>query len=145
MGSCLRCKPRGRVASEKPYRNRLPTCSSRDLFGVHSSDLLRAGVETASAAPRPRHHPIDCSAVAYSRHASESTLLQLYDEERCGRIPRFSLVFLHQRTTPSVPQPSLSARLQHGAAPLFLVAQPGLALPLERISAGSHWALLPIH
>ena len=113
-------------------------------LSVHSTDLLRVGMETTSAIQWTRHHPIDCCAMAHSRHASKSALLQLHDEERSWGIPRILLVFLYQRATPSISQPSLSARLQHGAAALFLAAQSGVALPLERLPASSDKTLLPI-
>ncbi len=54
-----------------------------------------------------------------------------------GRISRLPVVFLHERTSVAIPESSLSARLQHRAATLFLVVSPAVAVPLERVHPGN--------
>src|ERR1700751_1056067 len=95
MGSGLRCKPRRGVASEKPHCGGLPCRCGGTLLAVYSPDLLRSGLEKTSTTQWPLHHPVDCCTLAYSRYASESALLQLYDEERPRGIPWLFLVFLY--------------------------------------------------
>ncbi len=70
-------------------------------------------------------------------------LFRFHHAQRARRIPRLPVVLFHERAGAAVPEPALSARLQHRAARLVLAVPPALAVPLERVLSGGGAARLP--
>ena len=80
--------------------------------------------------------------MARAGYVAQSPLFRLYVPFRPGAIPRIPVVLLHERTGVAVPESALSARLQHGAPPIFLAISPDLVVSLERVFPGSGEAFL---
>ncbi len=85
----------------------------------------------------------DCRSVACSCNVAQSALLRPDFPQRSRRVPRLLLVLLHERAGAALLEPSLSARLQHRAAPLVLAAASGLAISVERVSSRGCQTVFP--
>ena len=81
-------------------------------------------------------YPADRRALAHSGDAAQSAVFRLHDAQRPRRVSRLPVVLLHQRAAAALPEPALSARLQHRPAPLLLAVSSDLAVSLERLSSG---------
>src|SRR5207247_371081 len=92
-----------------------------------------ANVEAAAADRRIFDCSSRCSAVAHSGGTPQSALFLFWVSRRSGGVPRLSLVLFHQRTDPSLPQSSLSARLQYGTESLVLALPLSVAFSVERV------------
>ena len=84
----------------------------------------------------------DRRALARAGDAAQSAVLRLHDAQRARRVPRLPVVLLHQRAVAALPEPALSARLQHRAAALFLAVSPGMAISVERVFSRCSQAFL---
>src|SRR5262249_30212072 len=82
-------------------------------------------------------------ALARAGDAEKPALLRPDDAQRKRVLPRVLLVLLHQRARAAVPEPALSAGLQHGAPALFLAVPPTVVLPVVAVFPGGVEAELP--
>ena len=90
-----------------------------------------------------RLHPVsgagrasaDCRAVAHPGNDPQSTVFCLRHCTAARVSITDSVVLLNQRAAAALPEPALSARLQHRAAAVFLAVSSDLAVSVERVSA----------
>src|SRR5581483_2474209 len=122
-------------AAQGTHRDRF---SDRRRFSLHARDRpVVVVVSVVEAAPLDRD-PSDAVrgwTLACARHTAQSPVFCVHNAQRAGRVSRLLLVLLHQRTSAALPQPSLSARLQHSAATAVLAAESGVAVPVVCLSA----------
>src|SRR5262245_37697280 len=100
-------------------------------------------VETAARGLGAADRVDDCRALACDRDAAQSPLFRLHTFERPGQLSRLFLVLFFQRTHPALSEFALSARLQHGAAPVFLAVPFAVVVPMERVFPGCREAAFP--
>ena len=62
--------------------------------------------------------------------------LRFHDAQRARVLSWILLVLFHQRARAALPEPALSARLQHGAAALVLAVPPAVVVSVERVFSG---------
>ena len=102
------------------------------LYLLHAQ-WRRASWRRLRPVSRSRAAAGDCRALAHSGDAAESALFRFHDAQRAGRISWLLLVLLHQRAPAAVSESAVSARLQHGSAPVLLGVPSAVAVPLERV------------
>src|SRR3954463_3427856 len=93
-------------------------------------------METAAPVHRDGNRAGNRGALACAGDAEKSALLRFHDAQRERILSRVLLVLLHKRAGAAVPQPALSAGLQHGAALVFLVVSPSVVLSVEHVLSG---------
>src|SRR5581483_2927596 len=136
MAVALGSKPRTGTAGQGADRRSVSAGCSAPLHGQYPPVAVPSSLVPAARASGRfdcrNHRP----PVAHPGHAAQSTVLCFHPAERTRPVPRLLLVLLPQRTPAPVPEPPLSARLQHGSKALVLAAESSLALPLELFPAG---------
>ena len=136
-------RDRHRTAAQGVDRRPLPGGGRAAVPGLHQADRGARCVESFASVSRRSDRARDRCAVAPARDFAESAVFRSDDAQRTGRVPRLLLVLLHQRALAAVPQPPLSARLQHRSPPLLLAVPPAVAVPLERLLPRRGEALVP--
>ena len=113
-----------------------PVARRRHLSAAHPAAVFRQDLEASASVQRSRDRAADCRALARPGDAAQSALLRVHPAQRARPISRLPVVLLHQRAAAALPEPALSARLQHRAAALLLAVPPALAVSLERVLPG---------
>ena len=109
---------------------------TRQLFVRQTWKRLRPFAGIAAAAG-------DRRAVACAGDAAQSAVFRFHDAQRERLVSRVLLVLFHQRACAAVSESAISARLQHGAAAVFLAVPPAVVLSVERVLSGGVEAELP--
>src|SRR5205807_10427051 len=83
------------------------------VSGADAATVRCPNMETAGAVHRDGNRAGDRGAMACAGNTEESAVLRFYDAQRERVLSRLFLVLLHQRARAAIPQPTLSAGLQH--------------------------------
>ena len=137
-------KPGNRAAAEEPDRRGVPDRRPGVIYLFLTKQLFQARTWK-------RLHPfsgllvilliaVPWHVLATLRNPPYFSLSMHSGPRRVSRLP---VVLLHQRATAALPEPALSARLQHGSASLVLALPPGVAVSVERVPPGDRQAVVP--
>src|ERR1035438_1153503 len=136
MGVADGREPRGGADSEERDCSGFSGRGGIPVPGVHAATVFAPGVAAAASVERAGYHALDRRAVARAGDAAQSAVFRFHHAQRARGISRIPVVLFHERTGPALPEFALSARLQYGAARIFLAVSFILAVSLERILSG---------